>query len=557
MDTAALRQRMLKHFAAGAAAARERIDGQTGRYLSENGGFAIAAQGVLFPLTLLYLHEGTKGPGGERLRADALRVGDALREFQNPDGAWEFVKDDGSSWGPTHMPWPFLPWLETWRLLREELGSARLERWKEGLTLWCDAVLRQFEGGERIHNIPAYQAAILVRAAELLGAPHYKKAGAAYLARVAEDQHPDGFWAEGGVPTTAYNGVYLHALGLYHAFTKDPAVLPCLRRALEFHLHFTYPDGSAVETMDGRVRYGGAPSSMGLLGFLPFAEGRRLAQFVLEKILDRQGAGGLDTGLAYMCQHLAEGETAEIPQTKASYALSLNGHASVSRAGPWFVCLNAYTVPVERLPQRSHIRWHMDMQNLLSVWHEKTGLLVGGGNSKHQPKFCTFEVFVGGAHYLQPEKAQILDTDTGRDVLELTYGPVRCTLAAGVESGQGRVRLQFSAKSTDARACVRGGLTLWGLAGQELQFPAGAAPRKLDPKASLDLKLPAGAQVPPLRIGQVEWQLPAESKFEYPVYPFNPYAIDGLASPQSAVAALGFDLPATGEIREVSLRVLG
>ena len=153
MSTEALRRGILKRFADAEAKARENIDPETGRYLS-GGGFAISAQGVLYPLALLYTSEDSPLKGDKALRDAALRVGDAHRDFQNPDGSTEFIKADGSTWGPTYMPWPTLPWLETFRLLEDELGDERKARWREGLTLWCAGARKLVEPDHRIHNIP-------------------------------------------------------------------------------------------------------------------------------------------------------------------------------------------------------------------------------------------------------------------------------------------------------------------------------------------------------------------------------------------------------------------
>ena len=53
--------------------------------------------------------------------------------------------------------------------------------------------------------------------------------------------------------------------------------------------------------------------------------------------------------------------------------------AATVRHGPWFLCALAYTAPV------ANSRWYQDRQNLVSIYHDKTGLILGGGNTKLQP----------------------------------------------------------------------------------------------------------------------------------------------------------------------------
>ena len=48
----------------------------------------------------------------------------------------------------------------------------------------------------------------------------------------------------------------------------------------------------------------------------------------------------------------------------------------VRREGPWFICLSGYTAPV---PQS---RWIQDRQNLVSLYHDKAGLILGGGSDR-------------------------------------------------------------------------------------------------------------------------------------------------------------------------------
>ncbi len=554
MNVSKLRTEILSRQAKQAEATQGQIDPKTGRYLAKSGGFSIGSQGVLYPLAMLYLDPASELYQQEDVLKDAIRVGDAMRDFQNPDGSWEFVKEDGSSWGPTHMPWPFLPWLETWQMLGHKLGAQRQERWAAGLKKWCDAVLKRTDESLSVHNIPAYNAVILARASDVLDAPQYLQPAADFLRRVADDQHPDGFWPEGGVPTSIYNMVYGHALGLYYAFTKDEYVLPHLRRYLEFHLHFTYPDGTSVETIDGRVRYKSKPATMGLVGFLPFPEGRRLTQLVVERVLADSENVYLDTGLTYLLQHLAEGDLAEIPQTLDSFAAVYHEHASVRRSGPFFCCLNAYTAPLDQRLAHSRKRWLMDVQNRVGIWHEKTGLIVGGGNSKHQPEFSTFEVFVGGAHYVQPEVARVRSTEQGVDILELDYGPVICELRVTMpEAPDGMMVLRFRATSEVADPLICGGFTLWGVAGKPFLRGGTDSSEKLDPKHSTEFSVPDGAS---LTVGGVELRLPPKAFFSYPVYPFNPYAIEGVSLPKDTVGAVRFNLQANGECAEVRLRVL-
>src|SRR5690606_21635857 len=119
----------------------ERFDPTTGRFLT-GGGWAVTNQDIVYPLALLYRTPHPDNPyyGDDQILDIALRGADAWRDFQNPDGSVEFIKVDGSTWGPTFMPWSMYHWAETYALLRDKLDDARARRWQEGLTLAYDVI---------------------------------------------------------------------------------------------------------------------------------------------------------------------------------------------------------------------------------------------------------------------------------------------------------------------------------------------------------------------------------------------------------------------------------
>ena len=97
-----------------------------------------------------------------------------------------------------------------------------------------------------------------------------------------------------------------------------------------------------------------------------------------------------EDALALFVLHGDEGTIAD-PTTRPAggwFVLTEKGveRAATLRQGPWFICLSAYTAPLDRS------RWHQDRQNLVSIWHEKVGLILGGGNTKLQPAWSNFTV---------------------------------------------------------------------------------------------------------------------------------------------------------------------
>jgi hypothetical protein len=88
--------------------------------------------------------------------------------------------------------------------------------------------------------------------------PEWVKLGSEILHRFAvTEQTRDGYWGEHSRagPTTGYDHLTLSAVALYGEYSHDPAILQALRRSTDFHMHFTYPDGTPVETINDRNRY--------------------------------------------------------------------------------------------------------------------------------------------------------------------------------------------------------------------------------------------------------------------------------------------------------------
>src|SRR5699024_10099433 len=121
----------------------------------------------------------------------------------------------------------------------------------------------------------------LFRASQVLGRTDWAEAAVDYLHRVADEQDPAGFWSEHHGPVVNYNFVYVDALGCYHAMSDDEYVLPALRRAALFHANLTYPDGTAVETVDERDAYHARPAAVSV-GFLADPVGRGYLDWLLE-----------------------------------------------------------------------------------------------------------------------------------------------------------------------------------------------------------------------------------------------------------------------------------
>lgn len=533
MDSYRLLDEAIPWLARNVEAELHKFDPSTGRFM-EGQGWGLNCQHIMLPMAVLLLkdHPGNRFYRDEACYEMACRACDALRDFQYPDGKWEFVKVDGSRWGPYYLPWGFYYWLETYRNLRPMLDDKRRTYWEDGLQLAFSGIREELEQVKEVHNIPAWQAIGLHRASQLFGRPEWKQSADRIIRMTVDGQEPEGYWLEHFGPTPFYNLIYTNALGLYYYHGGSVDVLPVLERAAAFHNLFTYPDGTAVETIDGRFKYVRHPNPEGLLPFLPIPGGRRYVNYVVKQAI-AQNAGWINACFAetlyYWDADVARPDAPALIECERIEARSAG--ALVVKEGGWYVCLSGFTSP------NVESRWGLDRNSFIGVWNERTRLLIGGGNSKGQKEWSTFE----------------LRTADGRSICTPNAGSVcaeRRTVVLGYESRTleialnaiepGELRLQASAGLQDGDAGI------WRLP-IRLQLNGGTLESSVAPALQVtetDIRLDAESGEHWLRQGNWELRFSGPFRFEWPSYPFNPYAADGAADISYAIAVLSLPFAA-------------
>jgi len=536
-----------------------RFDPQTGRFMTGTG-WAVTNQDAMLSMAYLYL---TPHPGNPFHRDPGFlrtigQVGDAVRDFQYPDGRVEFVKVDGSKWGPIYMPWTMYHWLETFHALRDVLDAARGARWEEGLRLAFTGIARELrerlDGADTdaiVHNIPTWNAMSLRRAADVLGCPAWAAIANRLLRHAVDAQDPDGYWPEFAGPTTSYNLVYVHALGLYRLQGGEIDVLPALERALRFHQTFTYPDGTLVETIDGRVKYHDRRNPSGLVGFSLLPHGRRYVMALVRRAIDG-GECWVQPHFAQLLRYWPDGAAAErapssFEDERFQAALA---RAIVIKEHGWYICLSGFTgVSVAA-------RWAQDRQSFVGVWQRTTGLVIGGGNSKDQSEWSTFQVVTGDGEQFAVPDAGAVDLDRRTVDLECRGRRLRVQLVALDER---TLTLRMTAYGHAGDALVVH-LPLQLHPGEVIETSVGG--EQTVSESALRVAAPGGGQW----VGHGPWRLEWEGGFtlEWPSFPFNPYAQDGKSNPASpdggpdlaaAVAILRLSL-ASGEARDVRIALV-
>jgi len=526
-------------------------DPETGRF--GTGIWVVGDQHPMYPLAVAWATESPDNPYyHDRKVLDAVvAAGDALIADAKPDGRWEFRKKDGSTWGDIYMPWTYTAWVKAYGLVREGMTPEQRKRWE-------DALIHGYTGISqtqlrRVHNISTNHATGLYIAGQVLDRPEWRRQAKEFMAKVAAEQDPAGFWSENYGPVVRYGSVYTDALGVYYAVSHDETVLPAIERAVHFYANFVYPDGSIVETVDERNPY-----HSGLrfpnVAFTITPEGRAHTQQQFDMLARKGSIIAADPCASYIMY----GQEGSITPTAAqepdrTFRLS-DGKALIRRKGPWFVCLSAYHCPIHSS------RWIQDRQNLVSIFHDKCGLILGGGNTKLQPLWSSFTVgdvsllkhkrgdespnfLPEGPLFHIPSAAGLKKSDPPG--LGLVYGEEKCSIEVEpVDDASLRIRLRATVKSG---LPVAAHLTLLPHIGEPIQTER-SAERILGEEGFTLTSDEAGGW-----IAHAGWRLslPKGSSVTWPVLPHNPYRKDGRATP--AEGRIVVTLPFSPELGEYIL----
>ena len=452
------------------------------------------------------------------------------------------------------MPWTYSRWIRAYALIKDDMPADRRARWEAALRQGFAGI--STSGLKTVHNIPTHHAMALFIAGQALGRPEWQQQAADFMQQVIAQQAAGGYWSEHAGPVVRYDYVYLDALGVYFALSGDERVRPAIRKAAEFHRHFTYPDGSDIETIDERNPYhGGLGEGAGNVGFTLTPEGRAYlaAQWQLN--------GGTLTpdAAASFVLYGQEGSVAP-PLVAGQFALIEGGvpRALTLAEGPWFVVFSAYTA------EPPDNRWIQDRQNLLSVWCQGPGLIAGGGNTKLQPGWSTFTVGdmsrlqhtpgdenpdfkPRGELYYAPSAATL--TPGSGPGLTLRYGPATATLQVRLVSA---ARLEIDYMATGAGSLpVFAHLPLLPQLGAMLETAGGHRGNLGETPIALDAAKVGGQ----LKFRGVNYRLPAGTTLHWPTLPHNPYRKDGRATPEEGRIELRIPLQTGGTPATVAIEV--
>ena len=483
----------------------------------------------------------------KRMLAAAATIGDLLvREHQT--GYYASRLDHHRD---TYM------WLEAYRQLKDRLAEDQSARWRQALLEELTPIAQDVA---RLQDYPLYQSPFIgtspnhyclwsstvYLASKVFNRPDWEKLTAKVLHRfAAEEQSPDGYWGEhsSAGPTTGYDFTTATGVALYWELSGDPAALEALRRSLEFHKFFTWPDGTPVETVNDRNRYW-PPPVWTLFGFSNFPEGRRYAEF-LTSFYSSQPFSLENLGrLAQDALYWHTGAGAPIPQDEAAFLKQMRVPASMRKSGPWTISLSGIVATQAQANQ-----FYLDRQSNLGIFNKDRGLIISGANSKRQPELATFSERFGETANHLPLSSRLQMSDSG-DTLALSFNTFFAELKVPPPGGES-LAFDIAITARGQKADRRLALQLCLKPGQFLDTAAGTSVLLGEERVMLAPEQIGGW----IRHNGWTLRVPAGVRLEWPVRPYNPYANAPETGLEHAVGALAKPLEPKSQVLSFVLEV--
>ncbi|MCJ7752696.1 MAG: hypothetical protein MUQ65_16685 [Armatimonadetes bacterium] len=491
-------------------------------------------QQFILPAALLYVAEHPASPwyADPRLLQAVVRNGRHIAGRIGDDGAMQW------NLRGVVLPSPFVcqrltcAWLLAYRLLRPHLPDEDAALWRSKITQACEWLVNRHliphrdvarftshQVGTGTNHFALYLSLIWLAGTEFERSDWVELA-ADLMRRLIADQRPGGYWEEHHGPALGYNYLTYNGVEEYTTWSGDETGLAALRAGLDLHMNWTYPDGTAVECIDGRMRHLSGRMMWGLSGFTRWPDGRGYARLLLERLAsssaDRSGETMARVAEAYL--HIHEGDEIAAPQTQTSYRATLDEGSAIRKDGPWVVALSGQCS--SPWPEN---QFCLDRQALVSVWHERAGLVVDGSNSKFQSELATFSRRQDGADDHMPLRAERVG-GPDEEAVHSHYASFDATVRARVVS-PGAVELRLSASAGPSPVPMA--LVPHASYGESLTLGTGSTLTLGDDAFALGPERHGGAII----FRGITMRLPEGASVEYPCSPFNSYSADNTSSP--------------------------
>ncbi len=318
---------------------------------------------------------------------------------------WHQVRDQGERTSTSE--WPIYAATESMLMLGDAVDGRRREEWSDFVANYCRfGVERPF--GFTAPNHEAWRMLAMYSAGKAFEHPEWCDAALFFTKRFIEYQTAEGFWEEGRHhgPSMRYNNVCLAGLALLYRHSGEDFIRPAVERLATFMTTYTFPDATTVGAFDGRQSTSLAYYAPVVPGFELVPAGRTLNARGIE-LWRRTGrmdeVSRFSNSLWYgffstifysaACRYYAqmlpaeagknairedEGLPVDREGTLEHHSAAFDG--LIHRDQPWVVALSSQNSDV---PKDTDSLMRLDRQSRIELWHQKAGLVLGGGHNRN------------------------------------------------------------------------------------------------------------------------------------------------------------------------------
>ena len=344
-------------------------------------------------------------------------------------------------------------------------------------------------------------------------------------------QRADGVWPEGDGIVVNYSMVTAQAVSLYAAHSGNTDAQKSMEGALGFFKFLSLPDGSSSIAADCRMRYSARPFVFLPPSFLQSPSGRQLCldriHGCCEQVKTSKASDNGAQALAFYAtfvQYLFKQTDTENTLSELSPADIAVGRIENS---DWTNFLSWQLI--DEQPNR----FILDTQHFMELWHNESGYLIGGGNSKYMPRFSTIRRKNAGRSYI-PDSAECIEQTTTQITSVYTFDRDQIQVRLSIGSDQSQIA--FTVLENQSNADYEAGLMLMLKAGEEITI--GPETLEVLPLALINQNVHNNGFVWRNR----KFEAPEGAMLEYPLIPHNPYTQHGLPTEDAYVGRLSFPI---------------
>lgn len=298
------------------------------------------------------------------------------------------------------LEWPMYHVCQVYELLEDELDSDRKKKWLDYATYYAGTrgVKPYFYTS---FNHEAWNALTVYRAGQVFRNPQWQEQGRRLMHQLLNIQTDLGYFDEGPHhgPSLKYNHTQVAPMLLFADYAKDDAVLAASKKLADFMIRYSFPDGSPMSTFDGRQSWSLGYYSLLCYGFDRWPQGKELNRRLYRtrkkwgavspyskhfNLSDWYGYFGFGFSMDEYLSLKSEAPSVALPQDQNGYLMVESGPSfagGVARNHDWMVAISAINSDV---PRQVASPYRLERQSRLDVWHERTGLIIGGGHNMRE-----------------------------------------------------------------------------------------------------------------------------------------------------------------------------